>query len=90
MHNNVNYMKITCKQATYLISKNQETKLSLSNKLKLWFHVYYCTACKKFQQQTNRLSAFLSKNYDNIYNIKLSNSSKLKINEALNEEIKKV
>lgn len=44
-------MMITCKQATDMVSKKEEGKLSFLNKIQLWFHLFICTVCKLFYRQ---------------------------------------
>lgn len=48
-----NQVNISCKQATFLISKKQETKLSLKEQLQLTLHLCICRMCKLFKIQTN-------------------------------------
>ncbi len=50
------YLMINCKEATFLMSKKEEGKLSLIEKFKLSIHTRMCTICKKFEQQTAAIS----------------------------------
>ena len=43
---------MTCKKATYLISKKEEGRLSLVEKWQLMGHFAICRLCRKFEQQT--------------------------------------
>lgn len=43
---------ITCKKATYLVSKKEEHRLTLSEWAKLQLHLAICSYCKQFQKQT--------------------------------------
>ncbi|MCA0894742.1 zf-HC2 domain-containing protein [Microbulbifer agarilyticus] len=44
-----------CKQATRLLSEQQERNLSRREKLALKFHVFMCKACRNFGQQMGTL-----------------------------------
>jgi hypothetical protein len=48
----MNLFMISCKKATYLLSKKEENKLSWLEKLKLRSHLTICSICRKFEQQT--------------------------------------
>jgi hypothetical protein len=42
---------ITCKEATDFISRKEEGKLSLTQRLQLRMHLYICSFCKLFYRQ---------------------------------------
>ncbi|MCA0901553.1 zf-HC2 domain-containing protein [Microbulbifer agarilyticus] len=44
-----------CKQATRLLSEQQERNLSRREKLALKFHVFMCKACRNFGRQMGTL-----------------------------------
>ncbi len=44
---------ISCKEATYLISKKEEGKITMVERLKLSFHLMMCRFCKMFEKQNN-------------------------------------
>ncbi len=48
----MNPLNISCKKATYLISKKEENKLSWLEKIKLRGHLAICSLCRKFESQT--------------------------------------
>lgn len=48
----MNLVMISCKQATYLLSKKEEKKLSWLEKLRLRGHMTICSLCRKFEEQT--------------------------------------
>lgn len=50
------YMMVSCKEATFLMSKKAEATLSMVEKLKLWFHTSMCTFCKRFEKQTEQMA----------------------------------
>jgi hypothetical protein len=69
---------ITCKKATYLISKKEEHRLSLMEWVKLQFHLSICSLCKLFQKQTNLMSENAKHSHD-YQQLKLSDATKAKI-----------
>lgn len=48
----MNLLMISCKKATYLLSKKEEKKLSWLEKLRLQGHMTICSLCRKFEEQT--------------------------------------
>ncbi len=46
------FLVLSCKEATYLVSKKEENKLSWIEKIKLRSHLSICSLCKRFEQQT--------------------------------------
>jgi hypothetical protein len=42
-----------CKQATFLITKKSEQKLSIAENLKLFYHLLFCDPCKEFAKQSH-------------------------------------
>ena len=55
---------ITCKQATDMVSKKEEVKLSFLNRIQLWYHLFICSVCKLFSLQNELIiknTASLSK-----------------------------
>ena len=49
----MNLLNISCKKATYLLSKKEENKLSWLDRVKLRGHLTICSLCRKFEQQTS-------------------------------------
>lgn len=78
--------KIDCKEASFLISKKQETSLSLYEILQLRLHLIACDACRLFQLQTNTVLQILHKNQKQSPK-KLSDADKKKLQAVLNHEI---
>ena len=69
---------ITCKKATYLVSKKEEHRLTISEWAKLQFHLAICSYCKLFQNQTK----LVGKNAIHMHEfkeLKLSDSIKSRI-----------
>lgn len=76
---------ITCKKATYLISKKEEGKLLFTEKIQLHLHLLMCSLCRLFEKQ----SLFIAKNAEYQENEhsheKLSEASKVKIIQLLKD-----
>ena len=47
---------ITCKEATFLIVKNEDAAISLIQRLRLRFHLTICNLCKRFQLQNKLIN----------------------------------
>lgn len=71
-------MGINCKTAVEYISKKEEGKLSLVQRLHLWRHLAICYLCKRFEKQNKII----------IDSIKIHTAS-ISVNEQLNTEEKK-
>jgi hypothetical protein len=56
-----NYLRLTCQEASLLISKRQETKLTWQENVKLRFHLSICEPCTRFAKQVVVLDASLSR-----------------------------
>jgi hypothetical protein len=73
---------LTCKQASQLISQSLDHPLSLSNRIKLRFHLLLCDACSRFRKQLEQLSIALQrlrKITENDNTITLSTQAKVRI-----------
>jgi hypothetical protein len=53
-----------CKQATLLSLKKEEGKISIIEKLKLSYHLLYCSSCKRFVKQSSTINQ-IGKGIDN-------------------------
>jgi len=56
-------LTISCKKATYLVSKKEENRLSWLEKIKLRGHLTICSLCRKFEQQTGFIGFIAKKIY---------------------------
>ena len=54
-------LKLTCKEASRLLSQSQEQKLTLSQRAALRLHLSACIACTRFGAQLNSLRAAMRK-----------------------------
>ena len=50
------YLMLKCKEATLLMAKSEEGKLSFIGKLQLAIHTSMCSICRKFEQQTKQIA----------------------------------
>jgi predicted anti-sigma-YlaC factor YlaD len=46
------FLGTTCKKATLLLSKKEETRLTWLDTLRLRGHLAICSMCRKFEEQT--------------------------------------
>jgi len=54
-------LMITCKKATEMIERNNSNDLSMSELMKLKFHLILCKACKFYEKQSRLIDTFLKK-----------------------------
>lgn len=82
---------LSCKKATFLIEKGNIKPLSFMDKLQLSMHIKMCNKCADYQKQSLFIENILKSNHVNISNpssFKLSDTSKLRIQKAVNENLK--
>ncbi len=56
--------KITCKDVSVLISRQHEQRLSTGEKIWLRLHLYICTGCRNFQNNTRLMRAAMKRFLD--------------------------
>ena len=78
------YFMISCKEATYLVSLQEENKLSIKKSLKLKLHLTICILCKRFKLQTEHFSK-MSKKLQNHTNDTMSNEKKSELKKLISE-----
>lgn len=49
------YLMVNCKEATFLMSKKEEGKLSLKEKFNLTIHTSMCSFCRRFEKQASKI-----------------------------------
>ena len=77
------FLMLSCKEATYLVSKKEESKLTWLENVKLRSHLSICSLCKKFEQQTGFIILNIKHTYENRV---LSNEVKEKIKSLLKSD----
>lgn len=88
-----NTLFMNCEEATAVVEKQRDGKLSLGERIGVWLHLLYCRLCKAFFDQ----SAILDKSYNNLakridegeLGYRLDPSHKEKMKAALQEEMQK-
>lgn len=78
----------TCKDATFLMTKEEYAKLTLSEKFLLRFHLIICLHCRRFLKQTNNITRFF-KAAASKSSITLSDQKKQSLNQLITENTKK-
>lgn len=48
-------LKMTCRDATYLYEKKKEGKITISERIGLWWHLIICKFCSLFFMQMEKL-----------------------------------
>lgn len=61
----VKFLKITCQEANEICNKSQYNEATLSEKIKLNIHIFFCKICAMYSKQNNKLSIlFKAKSMD--------------------------
>jgi hypothetical protein len=79
-----NFIYLSCKKATFLISKKEEGKLTPLEKIQLKLHLNICDFCTRFEKQTK----FFSRNSIHLHDHsgdKLSDQKKQEIQSLLKD-----
>lgn len=48
-----------CKEATLLTVKGEEVKLSVQERVQLAIHLLYCSTCRRFKKESDKLKTYL-------------------------------
>ena len=76
----MNVLNISCKKATYLVSKKEQGKINFFDRVTLQIHLKICSLCRRFEEQTG----FIIKNTNhNHLEEKLSEETKTRIIENI-------
>ena len=87
----MNLIMLSCRKATFLIEKSHDKPLSFIDKLQLSMHLKICDKCSGYQKQSLLIEMVLKvnhKKFSNPSNFKLSDSSKTRIQKAVEENSK--
>lgn len=74
---------ITCKEATLYISKKEEHKLSIAERVKLFMHLLICEFCKLFYKQSRYLAIEIKHLHTNA---ELSSTDKTNLEQLIERE----
>ncbi len=81
---------INCDEATAICDKNQYGEASLSEKVRLTFHLLVCKYCKSYSKQNNLMSQIFGRHLRPCDGSeKLSAEDKLELENSLQKELKK-
>lgn len=81
----MNFLNISCKKATYLVSKKEENRLSWLEKWQLRGHFTICSLCRKFEEQTGFIGRMVKDTHVHVQ-ATLPETSKQKMKESLLSE----
>ncbi|MBS1666966.1 MAG: zf-HC2 domain-containing protein [Bacteroidetes bacterium] len=51
------YLMVNCREATMLMTKKEEGKISFREKLSLMLHTSMCSFCRRFEKQTTTIGS---------------------------------
>ena len=77
---------ITCKQAVDFISKAEEGRISLMERVQLKWHMVTCYLCRYFRQQNNIMTTALKKEAGNKSTERLTDEEKSRLIDTLEKE----
>lgn len=79
------YLMLNCSEATMLMAKREEGKISLKDRVQLYLHTSMCAFCRKFDKQ----SLLIGKECRHVHtDEKLSVNAKEKFEQLIREELK--
>jgi hypothetical protein len=84
-------MIYNCRQATYLIEKQQIGKINLREKVQLQVHLYGCSVCKLFNKQSIMINALVKQVFKNNTppQITLDDTFKKQLQHKIEDELNK-
>jgi predicted anti-sigma-YlaC factor YlaD len=77
----------SCEEATQLIVKKADVKLTLVQRIRIWIHLQMCDACKRFNIQNAWIDKQIHKMAHRPEEIKLSAEQKNRIAERLKTDL---
>lgn len=87
----MNIIVLSCRKATLLIEKSHNEPLSFIDKAQLSMHLKICDKCSGYQKQSLLIEKILQANHQNLSNLtdfKLSDTSKSRIQKAIDDKVK--
>lgn len=88
----MNIIMLSCNKATLLIEKSHAEPLSFVDRMKLKMHIAMCDKCAGYQKQSLIIENVLKSNhqsFQNPANLKLADTSKTRIQKAIDDSLKK-
>lgn len=77
-----------CKDASYLVTKQEWGTLSVSEKLLLQFHMATCRYCRRFVKQVSEIERLLKETAD-LSSLKMAEEKKSAINQLITQNLTK-
>ncbi|MCB0697259.1 MAG: hypothetical protein KDC07_07835 [Chitinophagaceae bacterium] len=59
---------ISCKEATYLVSKKEQGKITIAERIRLSLHLMICKFCKRFEKQNKIITEHAKRLEHVLYN----------------------
>ena len=59
------HLRLSCRQASQLLTRQAEARLTLTEQLRLWWHLRLCDPCARFSRQVRLLDQLLTRNTPN-------------------------
>jgi predicted anti-sigma-YlaC factor YlaD len=85
---------LTCKEASHLVSQNQDRPLSFNECLGLRIHLWMCVNCRRFERQIGLMRRLLRQSARSAENAdtetQLSAEAQARIRQAMDEQQKQV
>lgn len=76
---------ITCREATEMIAKKEEGRVSFESRMQLWYHLFLCKWCRAFKKQDKYIADHFSNLDENNFQELLSESEKNAMIEKMNQ-----
>lgn len=74
-----------CNEAAHICDKSQYNESSVLEKIKLYTHILYCIACRKYVKANNRLSLLIKKSQVTCLDKKNKDALKINFQKALKD-----
>ena len=68
---------ISCTEAVDFILKNEEAKLSLMNRLRLWRHLTLCSLCRIFSKQNKLMNKAMKHRHETRFTLTREEKEKI-------------
>lgn len=85
---------LTCREASHLVSQNQDRPLSFNERLGLRIHLWMCVNCRRFERQIGLMRRLLRQSARSAENedteTQLSAEARARIRQAMAERQKQV
>lgn len=87
----INSVRFSCREATFLIEKQQSSQLTFIEKLKMNLHLQICDGCSKYIKQSLFLNSLMQQQSSvkraEMSQLKLSEDAKIRLQKIVNERL---